>query len=117
MRGIFMQSIVVGFLIPLCSWAADRRSPDVPVTQNPRIFVIVVNSAAVPDHSLSEAEERVGEILTNVGVEVEWIDCQRPINTSVCTGTAEADRLVLTIGQPPDVRRGCPRTIRARKPR
>jgi len=97
MRGIFKQSIVVGFLIPLSSWAADRHSPNVAVTQNAKISVMVLNIAAVPAHTLSEAEKQAGEILGNAGVDVEWIDCQLPINTAICTGTAEADRLTLTI--------------------
>jgi hypothetical protein len=97
MRGIFKQSIVVGFLIPLSSWAADRQSPDAPVTQTPRISVMVLNIVGVPAHTISQAEKQAGEILGNVGVDVEWIDCQLPINTAVCTGTAEADRLTLTI--------------------
>lgn len=97
MRGIFKQSIVVGFLIPVSLSAADRHSSDVEGTQNARISVLVLNVAAVPARTLSKAQKQAGEILGNVGVDVEWIDCQLPINTSVCTGTAEADRLTLTI--------------------
>jgi hypothetical protein len=97
MRGIFMLSVVAGFLIPAGAWAADQRSPHVAAAQDPTIFVMVHNIAAVPAHTLSEAQRQAGEILGSVGVDVEWIDCQRPINTSACTGTAEADRLMLTI--------------------
>jgi hypothetical protein len=97
MRGIFKQSIVVGFLIPLSSWAADRHSLHAAATRNATISVMVLNIAAVPAHTLSEAEKQAGEILGNVGVGVEWIDCQLPTNTAICNGTAEADRLTLTI--------------------
>jgi hypothetical protein len=96
MRGIIIQSIVVGFLIPLGSWAADRRSPAVAAPQNTRISVLVRNSAAVPDETLDEAQKQAGRILGQVGVEVEWIDCQLTTNT-FCNGTTEANRLQLTI--------------------
>ena len=97
MRGIFMQSIVVGFLIPLGSWAADRRPHDVSAAQRTRMFVMVRNSAGVPGNTINDAQKQAGKILGHMGVGVEWIDCQLSINTSVCTGTAEADRLELTI--------------------
>jgi hypothetical protein len=97
MRGIFKQSIVVGFLIPFSSWAADGHSSDVKGTQNARISVMVLNVAPVPAHTLSKAQKQAGEILGNVGVDVEWIDCQLSVNAPVCTAAAEADRLTLTI--------------------
>ena len=97
MRGIFMQSIVVGFLIPPGSWAGDRPPHDVSAAQSTRILAMVRNSAAVPDQTLSNAQKQAGKILGYTGVEVEWIDCQLSTNASVCTGTAEADRLELTI--------------------
>ncbi len=61
------------------------------------MFVMVRNSAGVPDDTINDAQKQAGKILGHVGVEVAWIDCQLSINASVCTGTAEADRLELTI--------------------
>ena len=58
---------------------------------------MVFDRAGVPGHTLSEAQERAGTILGNAGVEVEWIDCHRPANASVCATVAEPDRLILTI--------------------
>ena len=95
MRGICIQRIAVGVLIPLGSWAASRRVPDVPVTQTLRVSVMVFDQAGMPDRLLSEAQERAGTILGKAGVQVEWIDCHRPANAAVCT--AEADRIFLTI--------------------
>jgi hypothetical protein len=97
MRGIFTKCFVLGFMIPLGSWAANRKSPDVAAEQTTRIFVLVLNTAAVPESTLSEAKKQAGSVLKNVGVEVEWIDCQLATNDSVCTGTAEANQLQLTI--------------------
>jgi hypothetical protein len=97
MRGIFTKCILVGFLIPVSSWAANRRPQDVSAAQSARIFVMVRNSAAVPESTLNEAQKQAGKILEHAGVQVEWIDCQLSINTSVCTGPAEADKLLLTV--------------------
>jgi len=97
MRGICIQRMAVGVLIPLGSWAANRRVPDVPVPQTLRVSVMVFDQAGVPDRLLSEARERAGTILGKAGVEVGWIDCHRPANVSVCATVAELDRLFLTI--------------------
>jgi len=97
MRGICIQSIAVGLLVPLGSWAANRRAPDVPVAPTLRISVMVLNQAEVPDRTVGEAQERAGAILGKAGVGVEWIDCRRPPIPLVCERVAEPDRLILTI--------------------
>ena len=97
MRGICIQSIAVGLLVTLGSWAAKRRAPDVPVAQTLRISVVVFDQAEVPGQTLSEAQARAGTILGKAGVDVKWIDCRRPANASVCAMVAESDRLFLTI--------------------
>jgi hypothetical protein len=89
MRGIFIQSVVTGFLMTPGSWAAQ--------TQTIRITVMVFDQAEVPDHTLVKAQERAGVILSKAGVEVEWINCRRPPIPSVCTRAAEPDRLLLTV--------------------
>ena len=104
MRGICIQRMAVGVLIPLGSWAANRRVPDVPATQTLRVSVMVFDQAGVPDRLLSEAQQRAGTILGKAGVEMEWIDCHRPANASVCATVAELDRLFLTIVTEDDVR-------------
>ncbi|MGA7411843.1 MAG: hypothetical protein WBW33_15295 [Bryobacteraceae bacterium] len=96
MRGISTKCLVLGFMIPVSSWAANRKSPDV-AEQTTRISVTVLNGAAVPDNTLIEAQKQAGRILRQAGVEVEWLDCQLATNTSACTGAAEANRLQLTI--------------------
>ena len=65
--------------------------------QTTRISVMVLNTAAVPDQTLSEAQKQAGKILGHAGVDVEWIDCQLPVNAPVRTAAAESDRLLLTI--------------------
>ena len=95
MRGICIQRIIVGVLLPFGSSAASRRAPDLPVAQTLRVSVMVFDQAGVPDHLLSEAQERAGTILGKAGVEVGWVDCHRPANAAVCT--VQADRLFLTI--------------------
>ena len=97
MRGICIQSIAVGVLIPLGSWAGNRKAPDVPATQILRISAMVFDQAEVPDHTLGEAEERAAVILGKAGVEVQWIDCHRPANASVCATVAQLDRVFLTV--------------------
>jgi hypothetical protein len=97
MRGICIQNIAVGLLVPLGSWAANRPGPDVPVKPTLRMSVMVFDRAEVPDSILGEARERAGVILGKAGVEVEWIDCQRPPIPLVCEKAAELDRLLLTI--------------------
>jgi len=95
MRGIYIQTVAVGVLIPLGSWAANRRAPDLSVTQPLKVSVMVFDQAEVPDHTLSEAQERARAVLGKAGVEVEWVDCHRPANAAVCI--VQPDRLFLTI--------------------
>jgi len=65
--------------------------------QELRISVMIFNQAEVPGPTLREAEERAGSILGKAGVEVNWTDCHRPANTSVCAMPAEPNHLFLTI--------------------
>ncbi len=58
---------------------------------------MVLDQVGIPNHTLSEAQERAGNILGKAGAGVQWIDCRRAANASVCGALAAPDRIFLAI--------------------
>jgi hypothetical protein len=87
MRGVLGQSIVVGFLIPLGSWAADNADSSVTLSLTVRFY----NTSSASVRELEEMKESATQIFNRAGVEVEWIPCAPgPRDSAVCPNPSDA---------------------------
>jgi hypothetical protein len=87
MRGMLRQSIVVGFLIPLGSWAADDADSAATLSLPVRLY----NTSSASVRELEEMKESASQIFSRAGVEVEWIPCAPgPGDSAVCPNTSDA---------------------------
>jgi hypothetical protein len=87
MRGALWQSIVVGFLIPLGSWAADGADSSARLSLTVRLY----NTCSASVRELEEMKESASQIFSRAGVEVEWIPCAPgPRDSAVCPNPSDA---------------------------
>jgi len=86
-REVFRQSIVVGFLIPLGSWAADNADSSATLSLTVRFY----NTSSATVRELEEMKESASQIFNRAGVEVEWIPCAPgPRDSAVCQNPSDA---------------------------
>jgi hypothetical protein len=95
MRGMLKQSIVVGLLIPLGSWAADDAGLPAALSLSVRLYN--TSSASVPE--LEEMKASASQIFNRAGVQVEWIPCAPgPRDSAVCPNpNSAANRIIIFV--------------------
>jgi hypothetical protein len=87
MRGALRQSIVVWFLIPLGSSAADDADSSRTLSLPVRLY----NTSSASVRELEEMKESSSQIFSRAGVEVEWIPCAPgPRDSAVCPNPNDA---------------------------
>jgi hypothetical protein len=68
--------------------------PPMSLAENPQVTVCVYDDARVPSEILARAEGQAARIFGQVGVDVNWLDCNSAISTG-CTATLETVSPVL----------------------
>jgi hypothetical protein len=81
MRGILVKSIVLGFLIPLGSWAADDKESPETLSLTLRLY----NTSSASARDLEEMKENASQVFMHSGIEIDWISCEPgPQDSAVC---------------------------------
>jgi hypothetical protein len=100
MRGIFMQSIVVGFLIPLGSWAADDANSPARLSITIRLY----NTSSASERDLKEMKESASRVFNHSGIDIEWFPCEPgPRDSAVCTDNGGPKNRTIIFAQLIDV--------------
>ncbi len=87
MRRVLRQSIVVGFLIPLGSWAADEADSSGALSLTVRLY----NTSSASMRELEEMKKSASQVFNRAGVEVDWIPCAPgPRDSAVCPNPSGA---------------------------
>jgi hypothetical protein len=87
MRGMLRQTIVVGFLVPFGSWAADDADSVAKLSLPVRLY----NTSSASVRELEEMKESASQVFSRAGVEVEWILCAPgPSDSAVCPNASNA---------------------------
>ena len=87
MRVALRQSIVVGLLIPVGSWAADDAGSSARLSLPIRLY----NTSSASARELEDMQQSVNQIFSRAGVEVEWIPCAPgPRDSAVCPNSRDA---------------------------
>src|SRR5579864_630739 len=60
-----------------------------------RISVLVNNCASVPASVLGRAESEAGCIFRAAGIQVDWVECQKPLSADVCSQMPGANQFVI----------------------
>jgi hypothetical protein len=86
MRGVFGQSLIVGFLIPLGSWAANDADSSTSLPLAVRLY----NTSSAALRELDEMKESASQIFGRAGIELEWISCAAgPGDSAVCPNPSD----------------------------
>jgi hypothetical protein len=100
MRGIFMQSIVLGFLIPLGSWASDDANSTARLSMTVRLY----NTSSASERDLKEMKESASRVFSHSGIDIEWFPCEPgPRDSAVCTDHGGPENRTIIFAQLIDV--------------